>query len=190
MSDVHYFFIFFFNTDNPPVKPLETQSLKECRQRGQSYNESRELVMRWMQLATFLPVIRYARLPSDCDPQVLQLTKNLTSLRQQIVSFHYIYSNKTIVSSAIIYYRYNFYGIILNIYYSHKIYNGFSWRSNLLKMCYLCYIQFKSFLMVAKRSCKLFTILINARKSHACRFKILLFIFFFNANNIINYYEI
>lgn len=41
--------------------------------------------MRWMQLATFLPVIRYARLPSDCDPQVLQLTKNLTTLRQQVV---------------------------------------------------------------------------------------------------------
>lgn len=75
-----------FRADNPSWAPLETQSLKECRQRGQNVNESRELVMRWMQLATFLPVIRYARLPSDCDPQVLQLTKNLTSLRQQIVS--------------------------------------------------------------------------------------------------------
>lgn len=96
-------------------------------------------------------------------------------------------SNKTIISSTIIYYRYNFYGIILNIYYSHKIYNGFSWRSNLLKMCYLCYIQFKYFLMVTKRSCKLLiTILINARKSHACRFKILLFIFFFNGE----YYQL
>lgn len=75
-----------FDLDNPPIEPLMAQSLKECRQRGQNYNESRELVMRWMQLATFLPVIRYARLPSDCDPQVLQLTKNLTSLRQQTVS--------------------------------------------------------------------------------------------------------
>ncbi|XP_025411916.1 myogenesis-regulating glycosidase isoform X2 [Sipha flava] len=72
--------------DNPSSELLESQSLKECRQRGQHYNESRELVMRWMQLATFLPVIRYARLPSDCDPQVLQLTKNLTSLRQQIIN--------------------------------------------------------------------------------------------------------
>lgn len=72
--------------ENSSLEPLETPSLKECKQRGQNYNESRELVMRWMQLATFLPVIRYARLPSDCDPQVLQLTKNLTSLRQQIVS--------------------------------------------------------------------------------------------------------
>lgn len=79
-------FIFFFHSENPSLAPLETQSLKECRQHSQNYNESRELVMRWMQLATFLPVIRYARLPSDCDPQVLQLTKNLTSLRQQIVS--------------------------------------------------------------------------------------------------------
>lgn len=72
--------------DNPSIELLETQSLKECKQRGQNYNESRELVMRWMQLATFLPVIRYARLPSDCDPQVLQLTKNLTSLRQQTIN--------------------------------------------------------------------------------------------------------
>ncbi|XP_050442657.1 myogenesis-regulating glycosidase isoform X2 [Adelges cooleyi] len=72
--------------DNPPIEILETQSLKECRHSGQNVNASRELVMRWMQLATFLPVIRYARLPSDCDPQVLQLTKNLTSLRQQIIN--------------------------------------------------------------------------------------------------------
>lgn len=78
-----------FYSDNPP---LIAQSLKECRQRGQNYNESRELIMRWMQLATFLPVIRYARLPSDCDPQVLQLTKNLTSLRQQIVSQSHLQS--------------------------------------------------------------------------------------------------
>jgi len=80
---------FSFYSDNPSIELLETQSLKECKQRGQNYNESRELVMRWMQLATFLPVIRYARLPSDCDPQVLQLTKNLTSLRQQTVSYFY-----------------------------------------------------------------------------------------------------
>ncbi|VVC41170.1 Methylglyoxal synthase, active site,Glycoside hydrolase family 31,Glycoside hydrolase superfamily [Cinara cedri] len=72
--------------DNTSNESLIVQALKECRQRGQNYNESRELVMRWMQLATFLPVIRYARLPSDCDPQVLQLTKNLTSLRQQIIN--------------------------------------------------------------------------------------------------------
>lgn len=83
-SSTHFYFPFYL--DNPSVELLETQSLKECKQRGQNYNESRELVMRWMQLATFLPVIRYARLPSDCDPQVLQLTKNLTSLRQQTVS--------------------------------------------------------------------------------------------------------
>ncbi|XP_050525580.1 myogenesis-regulating glycosidase [Daktulosphaira vitifoliae] len=76
----------FISPDNLPVEVLGTQSLKECRHREQNINDSRELVMRWMQLATFLPVIRYARLPSDCDPQVLQLTKNLTSLRQQIIN--------------------------------------------------------------------------------------------------------
>lgn len=85
-TSCHLCFSFLFYSDNPSIELLETQSLKECKQHGQNYNESRELVMRWMQLATFLPVIRYARLPSDCDPQVLQLTKNLTSLRQQTVS--------------------------------------------------------------------------------------------------------
>nr|XP_018915739.1 PREDICTED: uncharacterized family 31 glucosidase KIAA1161 isoform X1 [Bemisia tabaci] len=46
----------------------------------------RELYIRWLQLATFLPVIRYAHLPSEYDEQVLELAKLLTSLRTQSVN--------------------------------------------------------------------------------------------------------
>ncbi|RZF49272.1 hypothetical protein LSTR_LSTR002893 [Laodelphax striatellus] len=48
----------------------------------------KELYVRWLQLATFLPVIRYSHLPSDYadDPDVLELAKVLTSLRQKIIN--------------------------------------------------------------------------------------------------------
>lgn len=49
---------------------------------------NKELYMRWLQLATFLPVVRYSTLPSEYkdDDQVLELAKALTSLRQKMVS--------------------------------------------------------------------------------------------------------
>lgn len=49
---------------------------------------NKELYMRWLQLATFLPVIRYSTLPSEYkdDDQVLELAKVLTALRQKMVS--------------------------------------------------------------------------------------------------------
>ncbi|CAB0003221.1 unnamed protein product [Nesidiocoris tenuis] len=48
---------------------------------------NKELYIRWLQLATFLPVIRYSVLPSDySDSQVLEQAKTLTTLRQQIVN--------------------------------------------------------------------------------------------------------
>ncbi|XP_018320053.1 myogenesis-regulating glycosidase isoform X2 [Agrilus planipennis] len=47
----------------------------------------KELYMRWLQLATFLPVIRYRHLPSKYgDGKVLELAKVLTSLRQKVVT--------------------------------------------------------------------------------------------------------
>ncbi|XP_044756321.1 myogenesis-regulating glycosidase isoform X2 [Coccinella septempunctata] len=47
----------------------------------------KELYMRWLQLATFLPVIRFTRLPSTYgDPNVLDMAKISTSLRQMKVS--------------------------------------------------------------------------------------------------------
>lgn len=61
-----------------------------------SYNSStesdlmlpdKELYMRWLQLATFLPVIRFTHLPSKYgDSKVLEMTKILTVLRQKTVS--------------------------------------------------------------------------------------------------------
>ncbi|XP_075979461.1 myogenesis-regulating glycosidase isoform X1 [Anticarsia gemmatalis] len=47
----------------------------------------RELYMRWLQMATFLPVIKFTHLPSKYnDERVLEMAKNLTSMRQRIVT--------------------------------------------------------------------------------------------------------
>ncbi|XP_065157579.1 myogenesis-regulating glycosidase isoform X2 [Atheta coriaria] len=47
----------------------------------------KELYIRWLQLATFLPVIRFTHLPSTYgDEKVLQMAKILTSLRQSVVT--------------------------------------------------------------------------------------------------------
>lgn len=50
----------------------------------ESWLPDKELYIRWLQLATFLPVIRYSHLPSEytMDKMVLELAKNLTNLRQ------------------------------------------------------------------------------------------------------------
>lgn len=47
----------------------------------------RELYMRWLQMATFLPVMKFTHLPSKYnDERVLEMAKNLTLLRQKLVS--------------------------------------------------------------------------------------------------------
>lgn len=47
----------------------------------------KELYVRWLQLATFLPVIRFTYLPSKYkDESVLEIAKMLTHLRVKIVS--------------------------------------------------------------------------------------------------------
>lgn len=47
----------------------------------------KELYIRWLQLATFLPVIRFTYLPSKYkDDSVLELAKSLTALRAKTVS--------------------------------------------------------------------------------------------------------
>lgn len=47
----------------------------------------KELYVRWLQLSTFLPVIRFTHLPSKYgDEKVLEMAKILTSLRQKTVS--------------------------------------------------------------------------------------------------------
>ncbi|CAG9790737.1 unnamed protein product [Diatraea saccharalis] len=46
-----------------------------------------ELYMRWLQMATFLPVMKFTHLPSKYnDERVLEMAKNLTSLRQKVVT--------------------------------------------------------------------------------------------------------
>jgi alpha-glucosidase (family GH31 glycosyl hydrolase) len=47
----------------------------------------KELYVRWLQLATFLPVIRYTHLPSKYgDEHVLEMAKIFTALRLKTVS--------------------------------------------------------------------------------------------------------
>ncbi|KAL4713806.1 hypothetical protein ACJJTC_012323 [Scirpophaga incertulas] len=46
-----------------------------------------ELYMRWLQMATFLPVMKFTHLPSKYnDERVLEMAKNLTTLRQKLVT--------------------------------------------------------------------------------------------------------
>lgn len=64
--------------------PLEsTDSLQDSL-----WLPDKELYIRWLQLATFLPVIRYSRLPSEykTDESVLNLAKKLTNLRQTVIN--------------------------------------------------------------------------------------------------------
>lgn len=52
----------------------------------------KELYVRWLQLATFLPVIRFTHLPSKYgDEKVLEMARILTSLRQKTVSSNYYF---------------------------------------------------------------------------------------------------
>ncbi|CAH2049651.1 unnamed protein product, partial [Iphiclides podalirius] len=47
----------------------------------------RELYIRWLQLATFLPVMKFTHLPSKYnDERVLEMAKNLTVLRQKLIT--------------------------------------------------------------------------------------------------------
>lgn len=47
----------------------------------------RELYMRWLQMATFLPVMKFTHLPSKYnDEKVLEMAKNLTLFRQKTVT--------------------------------------------------------------------------------------------------------
>ncbi|KAI5696216.1 hypothetical protein M8J76_007764 [Diaphorina citri] len=59
-------------------------SLESTDPSKESWLPDKELYIRWLQLATFLPVIRYSHLPSEytMDKMVLDLAKNLTTLRQ------------------------------------------------------------------------------------------------------------
>lgn len=65
----------------------------------------RELYMRWLQMATFLPVMKFTHLPSKYnDERVLEMAKNLTALRQKVVSnkIYYLFLNITVTIYAIL----------------------------------------------------------------------------------------
>lgn len=51
----------------------------------------RELYIRWLQMATFLPVMKFTHLPSKYnDDKVLEIAKNLTVLRQKMVCVYFV----------------------------------------------------------------------------------------------------
>ncbi|CAD6207348.1 GSCOCG00010182001-RA-CDS [Cotesia congregata] len=60
----------------------------------------KELYVRWLQLSTFLPVIRFTHLPSKYDDEsVLEMAKSLTTLRQKTVTpLLKKYANETLSS--------------------------------------------------------------------------------------------
>ncbi|KAL1117500.1 hypothetical protein AAG570_003819 [Ranatra chinensis] len=77
---------------HPPPKNnssvMELLSVDDLRSSEEFNLANKELYMRWLQLATFLPVIRYSHLPSEytSDDLVLELAKVLTTLRQKTVN--------------------------------------------------------------------------------------------------------
>lgn len=46
----------------------------------------RELYMRWFQMTTFLPVMKFTYLPSQYNDEVLEMAKYLANIRQKVVS--------------------------------------------------------------------------------------------------------
>lgn len=65
-----------FFDNNGTILPFETTPLPE-----------RELYIRWLQLATFLPVLRFTHLPSDYkDDTLTEIAKELAAVRQKTVT--------------------------------------------------------------------------------------------------------
>ncbi|XP_039758514.1 myogenesis-regulating glycosidase isoform X2 [Pararge aegeria] len=65
---------------------MDSNSNKTTQENGIELPE-RELYMRWLQMATFMPVMKFTHLPSKYnDERVLEMAKNLTLLRQKLVT--------------------------------------------------------------------------------------------------------
>ncbi|KAM3958512.1 LOW QUALITY PROTEIN: myogenesis-regulating glycosidase [Aphomia sociella] len=65
---------------------VETNATNTTQDNGIELPE-RELYIRWLQMATFLPVMKFTHLPSKYnDEKVLEVAKNLTSLRQKLIT--------------------------------------------------------------------------------------------------------
>lgn len=78
--------MFLYIASDPTT--VEGFSIGDLRITDESKLPDKELYMRWLQLATFLPVIRYTHLPSEykSDENVLEQAKILTTLRIETVS--------------------------------------------------------------------------------------------------------
>uniref|UniRef100_A0A8D8TT61 Uncharacterized family 31 glucosidase KIAA1161 n=1 Tax=Cacopsylla melanoneura TaxID=428564 RepID=A0A8D8TT61_9HEMI len=63
-------------------------SLESTVPSKEAWLPDKELYIRWLQLSTFLPVIRYSHLPSEytTDKMVLDLARNLTRLRENTIN--------------------------------------------------------------------------------------------------------
>ncbi|CAH1402416.1 unnamed protein product [Nezara viridula] len=83
--------------DYLPEEPVQTKAttvtmdglgIGDLRITDESKLPDKELYMRWLQLATFLPVIRYSHLPSEykTDETILEQAKILTTLRIETVN--------------------------------------------------------------------------------------------------------
>ncbi|XP_050669554.1 myogenesis-regulating glycosidase isoform X2 [Leptidea sinapis] len=65
---------------------LDSNATNSTQENGIALPE-KELYMRWLQMATFLPVMKFTHLPSKYnDERVLEMAKNLTLLRQKFVT--------------------------------------------------------------------------------------------------------
>ncbi|VVC95951.1 unnamed protein product [Leptidea sinapis] len=65
---------------------LDSNATNSTQENGIALPE-KELYMRWLQMATFLPVMKFTHLPSKYnDERVLEMAKNLTLLRQKLVT--------------------------------------------------------------------------------------------------------
>ncbi|XP_059062041.1 myogenesis-regulating glycosidase [Achroia grisella] len=65
---------------------MEVNATNTTQENGIELPE-RELYIRWLQMATFLPVMKFTHLPSKYnDEKVLEMAKNLTSLRQKLIT--------------------------------------------------------------------------------------------------------
>jgi len=77
-------------TDDPSIQAAisaQSSAGEEQLQQTEVLDDA-ELYLRWQQLATFLPVVRYTHLPNKYgNAQVLENARMLTTLRQKTVSW-------------------------------------------------------------------------------------------------------
>ncbi|CAK1542409.1 unnamed protein product [Leptosia nina] len=71
----------------PSAKGSLDMNLTNSTQENGIVLPDKELYMRWLQMATFLPVMKFTHLPSKYnDEKVLEMAKNLTLLRQKLIT--------------------------------------------------------------------------------------------------------